>query len=39
MNSNEVGKLINDELAMKETLKPRPFNFSNAVWMEKKIID
>jgi len=39
LDTNEVDKLIENELALNENLKPRPFNFSNAVWMEKKIND
>lgn len=37
LDTNEVDKLIENELALNENLKPRPFNFSNAVWMEKEI--
>ncbi|ORX53294.1 hypothetical protein BCR36DRAFT_323420 [Piromyces finnis] len=37
LNDECVEKVIENELSLDKTLKPRPFDFSNAIWMEKKI--
>ncbi|OUM60054.1 hypothetical protein PIROE2DRAFT_14277 [Piromyces sp. E2] len=38
LKTEDVEKVIQNELSSDETSKPRPFNFSNAVWMEKKLL-
>jgi len=35
LKEEDVEKVIQKELSSDEASKPRPFNFSNAVWMEK----
>ncbi|ORX77239.1 hypothetical protein BCR32DRAFT_270782 [Anaeromyces robustus] len=37
LDDKEIDKIIEIELSSKKELKPRPFNFSNAVWMEKNL--